>query len=632
MMSTSPKVSKVVLFLFAGFLFSILGTAVVAGASTSALSVRPTTTTPTGTYFDHVVIIVMEDHGMIDICAQNPPPCSSSNGDPYTAILANSYGIGSHYLGVSHFSQADYVALLGGDVYGCVSYPCQPSSHANLVDRFEASGLTWRGYIENQAVASGCDMNYNEPYTPEHNPFVFFTDITNNAARCSNVVLANPGACSVTDCTLINDLNSAAAPNFMWVTPNNCDNMHGVSGICSTSIPLGDKYLSSLVPNILNSQTFTTQRSALFVVFDEGNGYCPLNNSSQDCMYAVWAGRGTKTGLVTSNLYDHYSFTKTIEVNWNLASLASNDASATAMTEFFASTALSASFAFSPASPTPSQTITFTATASGGTSPYAFNWSFGDGATGTGNPATHAYSTNGTYNAQLVVDDASGTTTTVSHSVLVTQPGTPDFSISSSPSSLFVTRGSSGTSTLRLTSLGGFAGTVTLSLAVSPSGPTVSVNPVTVTVSAGGSGTSTLTVSTQLTTPLGNYTVTETGNSGSLSHSATIQVAVRVMPDFSISGSPSSITLPRSSSGTFNLALTSLNGYSGTVNLSVSVSASGLRTSLSPTSVNLSPGGSGSSILTINTLRRIHLGTYVVTVTARSGSLSHIIKLTITVR
>jgi len=287
--------------LLAGLFLSVLGTAMVGGG------IRPVSASPSsGTYFDHVVIIMMEDHGINDICARSPPPCLSTNGDPYAAGLANSHGIGSQYLGVSHFSQADYIATLGGDTNGCVAYPCQPSANANLVDRFEAAGLTWKGYMENQTPSSGCDTGYNEPYTPEHNPFVFFTDITSNPARCSNVVKANPTTCSVTDCVLINDLNSAAAPNFMWLTPNNCNNMHGVTGICATSIPLGDNYLSGLVPNILNSQTFTTQRSALFLVFDEGNGYCPLNGSSEDCVYAVSAGPGTKTGFVTSNLSNHY--------------------------------------------------------------------------------------------------------------------------------------------------------------------------------------------------------------------------------------------------------------------------------------------------------------------------------------
>src|SRR2546426_5257472 len=386
---------------------------------TPTASTTPTTAAGTGTYFDHVVIIVMEDHGMTDICARNPPPCSSTNGDPYLAGLANSFGIGSQYLGVSHFSQADYVALLGGDTYGCVGYPCTPSSHANLLDRLEAAGLTWKGYMVNQAVASGCDTNYNQPYTPEHNPFVFFTDITSSPARCSNVVLANPGGCAVTDCALINDLNSGSAPSFMWLTPNNCDNMHGYAGGCSASIPFGDAYLGSLVPKILNSTTFTTQRAALFVVFDEGNGYCPLNNSSEDCVYAVWAGRGIKNSFVTVNPYNHYSFTRTVETNWNLASLSTNDAAATPMTEFFTYTPPSVSFTYTPANPGPLQTIQFTATATGGTFPYSYAWSFGDGSTAVGSTANHSYILPGTYTVTVTVTDSTGQSASTSKTVTV---------------------------------------------------------------------------------------------------------------------------------------------------------------------------------------------------------------------
>jgi PKD repeat protein len=377
------------------------------------------------------VIIVMEDHGMMEICAQNPPPCSSSNGDPYTAGLANTYSIGTQYAGVSHFSQADYIALLGGGIYGCVSYPCQPSSHVNLVDRLETAGLSWKGYMENQAAVSGCDFNYNQPYTPEHNPFVFFKDITSNAARCSKIVLANPTGCSATDCALINDLNSASAPSFMWLTPNNCNNMHGYAGGCASSIPTGDNYLSSLVPNILGSQTFKTKRSALFLVFDEGNGYCPLDGSSKDCVYAVWAGHEVKPNFVTSKSYDHYSFTRTIEENWKLASLGSKDVSATPMTEFFSSTSppsnLLAGFTYSPSSPQVNRQVNFTGSATGGTAPYTFTWAFGDGSTGTGNTATHAYQSTGNFNVVLTVKDNGSPKQTANsqHSVTVTSPPPP---------------------------------------------------------------------------------------------------------------------------------------------------------------------------------------------------------------
>jgi len=383
----------------------------------------------------------MEDHGIQDICAGSPPPCSGSNGDPYTAGLANSYGIGSQYLGVSHFSEADYMALLGGDTFGCGNTGCQPVSNQNLVDRFESVGLTWKGYLEDQNVASGCDTSYHEPYTPEHNPFVTFTDILNNPARCSKVVLANPSSCTVTDCSLINDLNSASAPNFMWLTPNNCNNMHGFTGVCAESIPMGDNYLSGLVPNILKSYTFTNTRAALFIVFDEGTGWCPLNGSSEDCVYAVWAGPLAKTGFVTSSLYNHYSWTRTIEVNWNLASLTSNDANAKPMTEFFKTNTppvLTTSFTFSPSSPQVNQEVTFTATASGGTAPYTFSWSFGDGTNGNGATVTHTYVKAGSYIVALTTKDSGSPqqTATAQQSLTVTNPPPPlTSSFSYSPSS-----------------------------------------------------------------------------------------------------------------------------------------------------------------------------------------------------
>src|SRR2546425_1990357 len=434
---SAPRILVLTLFV------TMLAMGIVTASQLSRLASGQSTTTPqtsmaTGAYFDHTVVIIMEDHGIQDVCAQNPPPCLGSNGDPYMASLANNYAIGSQYLGVNHFSQANYLALLGGDTFGCGNNGCPPVSNPNLVDRLEAAGLTWKGYMENQNVASGCDNTYHEPYTLEHNPFVGFTDILNNPTRCSNIVLANPTSCTVTDCALVNDLNSASAPNLMWLTPNNCNNMHGFTGICASSIPTGDNYLKSLVPNILNSQTFTAHRSALFIVFDEGNGWCPLNGSSEDCVYAVWAGPLAKTGFVTSNLYNHYSWTRTIETNWNLASLTSNDANATPMTEFFKSTTppvlLFSSFTYSPTSPQTSQQASFTASASGGTGPYNFTWTFGDGVTGTGTAVYHTYSTAGSYNVLLTAKDSSPSqqTATSQQTITGTSPPPPPPSLTAS--------------------------------------------------------------------------------------------------------------------------------------------------------------------------------------------------------
>src|SRR5437773_2239996 len=412
--------------LFSLILISLAATLSITNVSHIAKSAGATTqaSTTAGTYFDHVVVVIMEDHGIQEICGSSPPPCQSTMGAPYMAGLANSYAIGSQYLGVTHYSQADYLAMLGGTTDNCSSAGCPwPFNGPNLVDRLEASGLTWKGYMENQNMASGCDLSYHQPYTPEHNPFVGFTDIVNSPTRCSQIVLANPSGCSVTVCPLINDLNSGSAPNFMWLTPNNCDNMHGFTGICAASVSFGDGYLSSLVPNILKSTTFTTQRSALFVVFDEGNGYCPLNQSTtEDCVYAVWAGPLAKANYGTTNLYNHYSWLRTVEVNWNLQALTSNDASATPMAEFFTANPLSASFTYSPSNPAPVLAVTFTASATGGTQPYSYNWDFGDGFTSNGQSVSHSYLLPGTYTVTLTVNDANGATVSTSQTVTVSIP------------------------------------------------------------------------------------------------------------------------------------------------------------------------------------------------------------------
>ena len=504
---------------------------------------------PNGAFFDHVVIILMENQGIFDICRDSPPPCLTSGPAPFMAGLANSFGIGSQYLSLINTSQPNYVALIGGSTLGCTSSGCPTITAPNLVDRFESVGLTWKGYFENQNVAAGCDTTSHEPYTPIHNPFVAFQDVTNNTVRCNQLVLANPSGCgSVTDCVLINDLNSRSAPNFMWLTPNDCNDMRGASGICSASISSGDNYLASLVPSILNSETFKYGHSALFITFDEGNGFCPVNGSSENCVYSVWAGPAAKTSFGTTNLYNHFSFPKTIEANWNLASLSTGDGSATSMAEFFNS-----------ASPS------------------------------------------------------------------------PDFTISASPNSLSIPAGSTSTSTITLTSLNNFQGTITLSATGSPAGLNLTLNPSTVSPSYRGTGTSTLSVGSS--NP-GNYTVTITGTSGSLSHQTTVTVSIGTAKtgDFSITASPSSMTLSTGSSARCTISLQSLNGFTGTITLSATVSpTSDLSFYFSSSSVTLTSGGQGTSTLNVRASYRTPIGTYTITVTGTSGSISHSVTVTVNV-
>lgn len=68
---------------------------------------------------------------------------------------------------------------------------------------------------------------------------------------------------------------------------------------------------------------------------------------------------------------------------------------------------------------------TFRATASGGTPPFLYDWSFGDGASGTGPNVTHSYAAAGRYQLHLVVEDFGGATAWIAYDVNVTASASP---------------------------------------------------------------------------------------------------------------------------------------------------------------------------------------------------------------
>jgi subtilase family serine protease len=97
---------------------------------------------------------------------------------------------------------------------------------------------------------------------------------------------------------------------------------------------------------------------------------------------------------------------------------------------------------------------------------------------------------------------------------------TPAFTISASPSTITVARGSSGTSTITTTVSGGFDSAIALT--ATPKSATF--NPT--SIAAPGSGTSTMTIKVGSTITLGNHTVTITGTGGGLTHTTTVTVTV----------------------------------------------------------------------------------------------------------
>ncbi|MFZ0808069.1 MAG: S53 family peptidase, partial [Candidatus Sulfotelmatobacter sp.] len=103
---------------------------------------------------------------------------------------------------------------------------------------------------------------------------------------------------------------------------------------------------------------------------------------------------------------------------------------------------------------------------------------------------------------------------------LLAGSSTPSFTLSDSPSSLTITQGGSGTSTITVNDLNGFSGSVNLAASGLPSGVTATfgTNPTT--------GTSLLTLTASSTATTGSATVTITGTSGSLTANTTLALTV----------------------------------------------------------------------------------------------------------
>jgi hypothetical protein len=114
-----------------------------------------------------------------------------------------------------------------------------------------------------------------------------------------------------------------------------------------------------------------------------------------------------------------------------------------------------------------------------------------------------------------------GLARTVTISLTVTQPQTPDFSLSANPTSLTINRGASGTSAITITRAGGFTSSVAFSASGLPSGVTASFSP---TSTTGTGNVLTLTASGAAT--LGAATVTVTGTGGSLTRTTSISLTV----------------------------------------------------------------------------------------------------------
>ncbi len=329
---------------------------------------------------DHVFVIMMENHGYDQVIGNTADA-------PFINSLARRYNTAVNYHGVTHPSLPNYLATISGSTQGIwddckagANVTCAPEefipgsgdpgatglltqaqvasasstphmfSGKTIVDQLENKGLSWKAYMEN-LPSTGSQVEYAPTigsstvklYAQKHNPFMYFSDINYpGSPRLQNIVPQENN--------LKADLASGAVPNFVWISPNQCHDMHGISpsgaaliglpqcgypdsGLDHGAIQLGDTYVNDTVQQIMDSPTWKTTKSSIVLAWDEndysgstggpgspvgqngavlGGGHAP--------MIVINSADGPRK--TTNQLSDHYTLLSTIERLWHLGCLA----------------------------------------------------------------------------------------------------------------------------------------------------------------------------------------------------------------------------------------------------------------------------------------------------------------------
>jgi phosphatidylinositol-3-phosphatase len=312
----------------------------------------------------HVFILMLENENFsVTFGSNTPAPYLAHTLPAQGALLSNYYGIG-------HASLDNYIALVSGQApnektqfdcpvfedfvlqqpdldahgqalgLGCV----YPNIVKTLPDQLEAASLTWKGYMEDMGKdprreRSTCGhvplgqtdhtlfASTKDMYAAKHDPFVYFHTIIDDAARCDAHIVNLD--------VLPKDLQKAATtPNYVFITPNLCNDGHDPECIDGTpgGLPAIEGFLRKWVPLITASAAFK-QDGLLIITFDEseGNGpegataCCdeqPLASARRPAgvigpgggrIGAVLLSRFIKPGTVSTALYNHYSLLRTVE-------------------------------------------------------------------------------------------------------------------------------------------------------------------------------------------------------------------------------------------------------------------------------------------------------------------------------
>lgn len=279
------------------FLMSLSLTAVLAaltacGGNATHSSAPPGSTPSPGTSasFDHVFLVVFENHDYADVVG--------NAAMPYFNSLAQQHALATNFYANTHPSIGNYFMLTTGQIVTNDDSFDSVVNVDNVVRQLIAGSKSWKGYMQSlpQAGYIGGDQY---PYIKHHDPLAYFGDVVNDLNQRSNLVPLPQ---------LASDFAANQLPSYALIVPDDQHNGHdcppGMSS-CTDADKLAamDQWLNATISPLVNNAAFQSN-SLLLITFDEsatdntnGGGKIPL----------VLVGARVKAGFQSGNLYQHQS-------------------------------------------------------------------------------------------------------------------------------------------------------------------------------------------------------------------------------------------------------------------------------------------------------------------------------------
>jgi hypothetical protein len=300
--------------------------------------------------YEHVFVIIEENKDYSQIL----DPAAAPN----IAGLAAKYGNATQFFAEVHPSEANYVALLGGDTFGiqdddayychagdtrpmcngaaAPGYPDHTVRARHLGDQLAAKGLSWKGYYESLPQPGSPAVTATDPkfdngtrktalYASKHSGFMNFAGVQADPRRAERIVGYEQ---------LDRDLAADTLPAFAVIVPNQCNDMHGLHGVgvpddCDGDhkpalIRRGDAHAGELVRKLQASKAWAGRGNvAIVITFDEGagktrEGCCGVtpeaasNFGGGHIPTLVITNHGPR-GMTDETPYSHYSLLRTLE-------------------------------------------------------------------------------------------------------------------------------------------------------------------------------------------------------------------------------------------------------------------------------------------------------------------------------